>query len=56
MVYIISFYGYMVPLSTPIIIVYFIAQYWIDKYNLLRRFSSPVDMSYLLTDLIWKSL
>jgi hypothetical protein len=55
MVYLISFYGYMIPLATPIILVYFIFQYWIDKYNLLRRFSSPVDMGYFLTNSIWKA-
>jgi hypothetical protein len=54
MVFIVSFYGYLVPLTVPIIIIAFIAQYWIDKYNLLKRFSSPVDMGYFLTDLIWK--
>lgn len=54
MIFIISFYGYLVPLGVPIVIIAFIFQYWIDKYNLLRRFSSPVDMGYFLTDLIWK--
>lgn len=54
MIFIISFYGYLVPLTVPIIIIAFIFQYWIDKINLLKRFSSPVDLGYFLTDLIWK--
>lgn len=54
MIFIISFYGYLVPLAVPLIIIAFIVQYWIDKYNLLKRYSSPVDMGYFLTDLIWK--
>ena len=56
MIYIVAFYGYLVPLITPLTIIAFAIQYWVDKYNLFRRFSSPVDLGYYLTDLIWKAL
>ena len=56
MIYIVAFYGYLVPLISPITVLAFVAQYWTDKYNLLRKFSSPVDLGYYLTDLIWKGL
>ena len=56
MIYVVSFYGYLVPLITPLTIFAFITQYWVDKRNLLRLFSSPVDLGYFLTDLIWKAL
>lgn len=56
MICITSFFGYLVPITTLIIIIGFMIQYWIDKYNLLKRFSSPIDLGYDLTDLIWKCL
>ena len=56
MVYIVAFYGYLVPLITPLTILAFAAQYWVDKYNLFRRFSSPVDLGYYLTNKIWIAL
>lgn len=37
----------------PIIIVAFSLQYWVDKRNLLRKFSSPVDLGYHLTKKMW---
>ena len=56
MIYVISFYGYLVPMIVPITILAFIAEYWVDKYNLFNRFSSPVDLGYYLTNLVWKAL
>ena len=56
MIYIVAFYGYLVPLITPMTIIAFIAQYWVDKRNLFRLFSSPIDLGYYLTDMIWKAL
>lgn len=53
MVYVICFYGYLVPLIIPITIFAFTLQYWVDKYNLFRRFSSPVDLGYYLTRKMW---
>ena len=44
------------PLITPLTILAFALQYWVDKYNLFRRFSSPIDLGYYLTDLIWKAV
>jgi hypothetical protein len=53
MIYICSFYGFLIPAITPILIIAFGIQYWIDKRNLLKRCSSPIDMGYFLTKLIW---
>lgn len=53
MVYVIAFYGYLVPLTVPITIIAFALQYWIDKRNLLTKFSSPVDLGYSLTRKMW---
>ena len=55
MIYVISFYGYLVPMIVPMTILAFIAEYWVDKYNLFNRFSSPVDLGYYLTNLVWKA-
>lgn len=54
LVYLISFYGILVPLSVPILLVAFCLQYWVDKYILFKRLSSPVDFGYQLTKLIIK--
>lgn len=43
----ISFYGFLVPLATPIAIVIFFLEYWVDKYNLFRR-SAPIDFGFVL--------
>lgn len=55
MIFICGFYGFIVPITTPIVIIAFAFQFWIDKYNLFRRSSSPVDMGFILTELIWGS-
>jgi len=55
MIFICSFYGYLLPMITPILIIAFSVQYWVDKYNLLTRCSSPIDMGYFLTNLTWKA-
>ena len=52
-IYICSFYGYLVPAITPILVIAFSVQYWVDKRNLLSRCSSPIDMGYFLTQLTW---
>jgi len=55
MIFICSFYGYLLPLITPILIMAFAIQYWVDKLNLSRNYSSPVDMGYHLTEFTWKA-
>lgn len=45
----------MVPAGVGILILIFIVQYWIDKYNLFRRFSCPLDFNFFLTRLIFKA-
>jgi len=52
----VCFYGYLVPLIIPITIIAFALQYWVDKYNLLKKFSSPVDLGYRLTKKMWTAL
>lgn len=54
MVYLISFYALLVPLSSPILILVFGLQYWVDKYLLFKKMSSPIDLGYPLTRLIIK--
>lgn len=46
--FVVAFYGYLVPSYTALLIIYFFAHYWVDKYNLFKRFSSPVDFSFEL--------
>lgn len=52
--FVVSFYGILVPLATPILVFIFFLQYWVDKYNLFRRFSYPVDMGPSLNRMIIK--
>lgn len=56
MIYIISFYGFLVPLTVPITIVAFALQYWVDKNNLFKKCSSPVDLGFSLTSKMWMAL
>ena len=41
--FVVSFYGFLTPIATPILICIFAIQFWVDKYNLFKRFSCPVD-------------
>ena len=50
--FVVSFYGYMVPLATPVLIFFYVLQYWLDKFNLFKRFSSPMDFSNHYTELM----
>jgi hypothetical protein len=52
MAYAISFYGYINPFATPVAIIFFYFQYWADKYNILKRFSCPVDLSIQFTEMM----
>ena len=52
--FLVSFYVYLVPLATPMLAVIFFIQYWVDKFNLFRRFNAPVIYSYSLSILIFK--
>jgi hypothetical protein len=54
-VLLVSFYAVMVPAGVGILALIFIAQYWLDKYNLFRRFSCPLDFNFFLTRLAWKA-
>lgn len=53
--FVVAFYGFVVPFVTPIVIVIFFLQYWVDKYNLFKRFSSPAPFGLDLISLIIKS-
>ena len=48
------FYSLMTPLSSPILIIMFAIQYWLDKYNLFRRHSYPTDLGADLNLMIFK--
>jgi hypothetical protein len=48
-VFVVSFYSYIVPYTSLILIVIFAIQYWVDKYNLFKRFSCPTDFNYRLS-------
>jgi hypothetical protein len=50
--FVVSFYNFMVPLATPALIFFFALQYWLDKVNLFKRFSSPMDFSNNYTELM----
>lgn len=45
----------MTPYIGIILIIIFVAQYWVDKYNLFQRFSCPVDFNYRLSRLTLKA-
>ena len=45
----------MVPAGVGLLALMFIVQYWLDKYNLFRRFSCPLDFDFFLTRLAWKA-
>lgn len=53
--YVVAFYGMLAPTTTPILILIFFIQYWVDKYNLFRRFSYPVDLGPELYRMIIKA-
>ena len=54
MVYIVSFYSSIVPFSNSMMVMLFFIHYWVDKYILFKKMSSPVDFGYRLTKLIIK--
>jgi len=39
MIFLVSFYGFLVPVITPMVFGFFIALYWVDKYNAFKRSS-----------------
>ena len=51
-IFVVSFYAYITPLATPITAAIFLVQYWVDKFNLFRRFSCPVNFNYRLSRFI----
>lgn len=53
-VYIVSFFSYITPYTTIILVPIFIVQYWIDKYNLFQRFSCPTDFDFRLSRMTLK--
>jgi hypothetical protein len=48
-VYVISFFSYITPYVSIILVLIFTIQYWIDKYNLFQRFSCPTDFDFRLS-------
>jgi len=56
MIYIVSFYSLIAPFANSTLILVFFVNYWVDKYVLFKKMSSPVDFGYSLTRLIIKCL
>jgi hypothetical protein len=50
-----SFYGFLLPTAAPALVLIFILQYWVDKYNLFRRSSAPDPLSFEHTRILIKS-
>lgn len=50
----VSFYAVMIPSGVGILALIFAVQYWIDKYNLFRKFSCPLDFDFFLTRIAFK--
>ena len=44
-----SFYSFLVPVATPLLVVFFFISYWIDKYNLFKRSSLSMKFDFNLT-------
>ena len=53
--YVTCWYGFMLPIGSAILVVIFILQYWVDKYNVFRRFSNPVAFGQDLVRLVIRS-
>ena len=49
-----SFYSFIAPLLAPILIAIFVLQYWIDKWNIFRRYSCSVRYSFEFVELLIK--
>jgi len=54
-IYVVSFYSYIAPSISFFLAIIFFAQYWVDKYNLFVRFSSPTDFNYSLSRSTFKT-
>lgn len=53
-VFVASFYAYLIPVTTPILVISFFIQFWVDKLNLFTRCSHPRNFSFHLTRSIVK--
>ena len=53
--YVACWYGFLLPLGTPILVIIFFVQYWVDKYNFFRRYSNPVAFGQDLVKLVIQS-
>jgi hypothetical protein len=54
LLFIATFYAYVIPVTIPILVVIFFIQYWVDKINLFKRCSLPRNFSFELTRCILK--
>jgi hypothetical protein len=50
--FVVSFYGFLVPEASVFLMFFFVIQYWLDKYNLFRRYGNPDNLSFKLTELM----
>lgn len=53
---VVSFFSSVAAVSNLVLLVFFLANYWVDKWNLLRKNSNPVQvtkkMGYLMFTLM----
>lgn len=50
--YVVCWYGFLYPMGTLILVLLFLAQYWVDKFNFYKRCSSPYSFGIELVSLI----
>lgn len=50
--YVVCWYGFLFPIGTIFLIIIFIIEFWVDKYNLFRRYSNPVAFGQDLVRLV----
>lgn len=55
-IYTAAFYGYLIPIGIPVVLITFIVQYWVDKFNLFKRSSLKYEVSHDLTSKMFKLL
>ena len=52
MTFIIAFYGYIVPFATPLLVVILIVQYWVDKWDIFKRYACPIQYNLSFNELV----
>jgi uncharacterized membrane protein len=53
--YVACFYGFLLPIAAPILVVISSLTYWVDKFNLYKRCSAPDSLSFEHTRILIKA-